>query len=188
MIPLEKKYLIISVIGTHAGEDISQILFNKQKELESKGRTYWLLRSFRAKTLQIQKICEQATKERDSIYCLFINPSRENGARPTTHNSKVKYVSENGNNWRALPKGVKITGKVDRQSTALVLNELYLTSPIPNIDLWKFSEFETDDPLKLQLGASTICCKNIPSKGMQSRYRDVIAFGKLIHPYAVYVK
>ena len=115
--------------------------------------------------------------------------SSKNGARPTTQSMVVKYVSEDSNEWYAIPKSATITGKIDAQSTAIVLDELHLADPLPKIDLWNYSEFGTGSPLKLQLGASTVCCDSTPSNtGMKSHVRDVVAWGKLVYPYAVYVK
>jgi hypothetical protein len=187
---LNKKYHILSVIGSHAGEDVSFIFSRKQAELRDKKRTYWMIKSFKASTLQIQNICKQAAQECEAVNCLFINAAGKNGARPTTHNSGVKHTSKDGKSWDELPEGFTITGKIDAQSTALVLDELQLADPVLEIDLWKYSEFENHKPkpLILQLGASTICCEQIPSEGMKSRFRSIVAWGRLTYPYAVFVK
>ena len=185
---LNKKYLVITVIGPHAGDDVSTIFSKKQKEIDNHGKTYWLLKSFRAKTNQIQNICKKANEDKEDVYCLFIEPSSKDGARPTICNSLVKYISHNGSEWEELPSNVNITGKIDIQSSALVLNGLLLVNPMQIVDLWEYSEFGTDAPLKLQLGASTICCVRKHSEGMKSRFRNVVALGRLAFPYAVLVK
>lgn len=183
-----EKFLIITVVGFHAGEALASIFSRKQKEIQNDGKTYWLLKSFKVKNDQIQEMCKQAKKEHQDVYCLFISASVKNGAKPTLHDSLVKQISEDNIGWAVLPEGIKITGKIDKQTTALVLDELEIvTNPII-IDLWKFSEFLTSNPVKLQLGASTICVINIPSVGMKSRSRNIIAWGKLKFPYAVWVK
>jgi hypothetical protein len=184
---LDNKYIIISVIGSHAGEEISLIFSRKQEELKSRNETYWLVKSFKAKTSQIQNICKQADKERESVYCLFIESSSKNGARPTIHDSKAQYFSVDGKAWTILSEKVKITGKLDLQSTALVLDELKIIPP-QKIDLWNYSDFENKNPVKLQLGASTVCCIKISSKGMLSRFRNVVAVARLKTPYAIWVK
>ena len=187
---LNKKYHLISIIGSHAGEDISFIFDRKQTELRDKNKTYWMLKSFKAETAQIQKLCSHAALEHEDVYCLFINAAAKNGARPTTHNSSVRHISEDDKIWEILPEGFTITGKIDAKSTALVLNELQIADPVLKIDLWQYSEFKdhTPNPIKFQLGASTICSEQIPAESMKSRFRSVLAWGRLTYPYAVFIK
>ena len=90
--------------------------------------------------------------------------------------------------WAKVPKGVRITGKIDARSTALVLDELRVITRPQIFDLWEYSEFNTGNPIRLQLGASTVCCEQSPSVGMHSRYRDIVAIGKLYAPYAVSIR
>lgn len=183
----DKKYLIISVIGSHAGEDITPIFLRKKNEINKNGRTYWLIKSFKARPVQIQEMCKRAESEGEDIYCAFITASAKNGAKPTINNILVKQISENNKEWITLPVDVKITGKIDTQSSALVLSELEIYSKPTTLDLWNYSDTD-NKPIKLQLGASTICCINIPSEGMKSRNRTIAAWGKLKNPYAVWVK
>ncbi len=185
---MNTKYFVITVVGSHAGEDLATIFSRKQKELIDRGKTYWLLKSFKAKTQQIQEFCRKAVQANGDIYVLFIDSSSKHGARPTVHNDPVQHISSNGIVWEQLPRGVNITGKIDSQSSVIVLDKLELMNPDTDIDLWDFSEFETDKPVKLQLGASTICCVRKVSKGMKSRYRKTIAWGRLVYPYSVLVK
>lgn len=184
---LDKKYLIISVVGSHAGEGISPIFLRKKNEIDKNGKTYWLIKSFKARTTQIQKLCQKAESEGEAIYCAFITASAKNGAKPTVSDSLVKHISENNDKWIALPEDVKITGKIDSHSTALVLSELEILGEPLTIDLWNYSDAD-NKPIKLQLGASTVCCINVPSVGMKSRNRIIAAWGKLKSPYAVWVK
>mgnify|MGYP001582450039 FL=1 len=182
-----RKYFLISIVGSHAGEDATTIFSRKQRELKDNGGTYWLLKSFKAKTRQIQSFCKKAEQGGEEIHCLFIDSSSKNGARPTMHNTSVTHISHNGTDWGQLPLNMRMTGKIDLQSSALVLDELELFDKHLDIDLWDFSEFETGGPVELQLGASTVCCIRKPSNGMKSRHRKIIARGKLTYPHAVFV-
>lgn len=184
---LDQKYVVVSVIGSHAGEDISPIFMRKNDEIERNGKTYWLIKSFKARTSQIQELCKQAGKEGEDVYCIFITASSKNGARPTTHEILVQQISENVNEWITLAKDVKITGKIDKQSTALVLSNLEIFNSPVSLDLWDYSELD-GAPVKLQLGASSVCCIRQPSTGMKSRIRNVAGWAKLISPFAVWVK
>lgn len=185
---LHNKYLIISIIGEHAGESIEDIFSRKQKDVDEIGKTYWLIQSHKAKTETVQELSRKAEKEDISAYCLFIEPSQKGGAKPTLHDDPVTHVSSDNQNWNKLPNEIKITGKISRNSTALVFSELTIINNPTTIDLWEYSEFKTDNPVKMMLGASTICCEKRPSSGMKNRYRNVVGIGRLTMPYGVWLK
>jgi hypothetical protein len=92
---MKNSYSIITVIGSHAGEDLANIFLRKQKEITDTGFSYWLIKSFKARTLQIQALCDEASNQGEVVNCYFIEASQKNGAKPTYHNSSVKFVSEN---------------------------------------------------------------------------------------------
>jgi hypothetical protein len=188
---LDKKYVIISIIGSHAGDEISWIFSSKTQELQRNGKTYWLIKSHKARTLQIQEFCEQAKKENEDVYCLFITASTDNGAKKTISKILAKEISENKNDWAVLSDGVEIKGKMDLQSTALVLSKLEVFNTPKKIDLEDYSEVDIKQnilSIKLRQGASTICSIKVPSVGMKSSLRTVVAYGKLVIPYAVWVR
>ncbi len=184
---LDNRYLLISVIGSHAGEDILPIFLRKKEEIIKNGKTYWLIKSFRAKTADIQELGRKAAREGEALICIFIGASAKNGARPTTHDSAAKRISDNGSGWTMLSDDVKITGKIDRQSTAIVFSELEILDKPLTVDLWDYSDLD-GSPVRLQLGASTACAMKRLSAGMKSRTRSIIGWGKLKPPYAVWVE
>lgn len=184
----KSNHALITVVGSHAGESLSAIILRKQKEVQQRAIAYWLFKSFKARTLQVQGLCKEARLQGEVVDCYFIEASQKNGARPTNYDDSVKFISEDAAVWKPLTKECKITGKIDKQSTALVLSDIRLAEDSTTVDLWDYSEFQTGLPVKLQLGASTVCCYKTPSIGMQSRLRRVIATGKLCPPYAVWVK
>ena len=178
-------YLIITIVGSHAGEELKNIFLRKQKDIEKTKKTYWLLKSFKAKTDHIQEFCNLAKKDNQECYCLFIEAGSKNGAKPTINNQLAKEISKDGLLWQKAEH--TITGKVDKQSTALVMSKLTILDKPELFDFWNYSE-PNKVPIKLQLGASTGCCIKRKSKGMVSRYRNIVAIGKLINPYAVWVR
>lgn len=181
-------YLIISIVGSHAGEDLTDIFLRKQKEIEKTGKTYWLIQSYKAKTTQVQNLCREAEIKDTFVYCLFIEPSQKGGAKPTLHDSVVSSVSSNNQDWKIISDGIKVTGKINKNSTALVFDELEILNISTPLDLWEYSEFKTKKPIKVILGASTVCCEKIPSHGMKSRYRKIVGVGRLVHPYGLWLK
>jgi hypothetical protein len=182
------KYVIISVIGSHAGEDISRVFARKQKEIRDTTLSYWLVKSFKARTERVQALCKKAASENESVFCLFIDPASKNGSKPTTHSIEAEYISQDNIDWEKVPKGIKITGKIDQYSTALVFDEIDIMNRPLSFDLQGYVEFETKLPIKLQLGASTICCEQVSSSDTSPRFRNVVAIGKFHPSYAVWIK
>ena len=182
------KYLVISVIGSHAGEGIKAIFDRKKKEVADTGLCYWLIKSFKARTERVQKVCRKAADENEKVFCLFISPSAKNGARPTIHAEIVEEFSEDNKNWAVLPEGIKITGKIDRFSTALVFDDIQILHRPLSFDLSGYSEFETNLSIKFQLGASTVCAESSSVIRTPARFRNVIATGELHPPYAVWLR
>jgi len=96
--------------------------------------------------------------------------------------------------WSEFPKGISpVTGKIDGNAYALVFNELKLVDGV--IDLWDYVDcFNQVKSLEIMRGASTLCAirKNIskiPSqKKIKSRFRRILAVGKLCSPYGVWLK
>lgn len=112
----------------------------------------------------------------------------EGGATPTGTSHAAGLMSEDQRKWVPLPKGIgPVTGRLNG-GTALLLDSLEPCSA--SIDLWRFMEHPGSDPVRFMLGASTACL--VPAAeiaaGMKSRYRRVVAVGRLSKPYAVYLR
>lgn len=185
---MSSKYLILSVIGSHAGEGIKEIFDRKQEEIDKTGKSFWLVQSYKARPEQVQYICKKADELGQPIYCAFINPAQAGGANPTIDSNPANYFSLDSKEWTDIPVGIKTTGKVNRNSTALVFDRLDISGADVEVDLWDYSEFGTNDPVKLILGASTICCEKKPSEGLKSRFRKIVGIGRLVPPYGVWLK
>ncbi|MCD6226864.1 hypothetical protein J7J90_00005 [Candidatus Micrarchaeota archaeon] len=187
---LGNKYLIISVLGHHAGESESEIFRRKKEEIKEVGKSFWLIKSFKARTEHIQDICKIASDENQDVYCVFIQASQKNGAQPTKNNSVAVKFSPDNLNWFDIPRGIKVTGKIDKNTTALVLETLeFINKEDVLIDLWNYSYFlNNHQPIKIMQGASTILCVRKYNIGMKSRYRKIIAIAKLKEPFAVWLK
>ena len=73
------KQCVISVMGGHAGEGVDVIFARKISDIEHTGRTFWLMRSPKAKPPQVQSVCAVIPS-----YAIFVEPATAGGARPTT--------------------------------------------------------------------------------------------------------
>lgn len=68
---------IISVMGDHAGEGIDAIFERKTADIEHIGKTFWLMRSPKARPAQVQGICKTIPS-----HTIFVEPATKGGARP----------------------------------------------------------------------------------------------------------
>jgi len=185
---LKSDRCIISVMGAHAGEGADVIFNRKIADIERTGKTFWLMRSPKARPIQVQDICKPSP-----AYTIFVEPASKGGARPTTNNEAAKEHSADKKIWFQLPKGVgPVTGKIDSSATALVFDRM-TTNVSGTIDLWKYSDFSVEEkPLKFILGCSTVCViqkdmSTHPDR-MKSRYRGIISVAKLTEPYCVWLR
>ncbi|OGZ12600.1 MAG: hypothetical protein A3D67_04310 [Candidatus Lloydbacteria bacterium RIFCSPHIGHO2_02_FULL_51_22] len=185
---VKNPYLIISVIGPHAGEGIAGIFLRKQQEIKNTGKSYWLIQSHKATTQQVQDLCKKAEARGYRAHCVFIEPTQRGGARATSHSQAVKLSSSDNRKWENIPDGIKITGKISKNSTGLVFDVLEVFNPLASFDVWQYSEFGTKEPMKTMLGASTVCCERIYSPGMKKRYREIIGVGRLAPPYGLWLR
>jgi hypothetical protein len=181
-------YLVLSIIGEHAGEGLDKISFRKQEEIKNAGKSFWLMQSYKAKPGMVQNLCAKNEKTNQPVYCLFLHPAQTGGARPTVKDAVANFSSTDSKTWEAIPNGIKVTGKIGPSSSALVFDELVLTGAPLIFDLWNYSEFGSANPIKMMLGASTVCCERRQSQGQRSHLRRVWAVAKLRSPYAVWLK
>ena len=188
------KYVVISVMGPHAGESENEIFNRKIQDIHNidVGLTFWLMKSHRAKPEMVHELCVKANTEKTESYCVFIEASSKGGAVPTKTASSAKSYSKDNLTWVVLPRGLSpVTGKIDKNAYALVFNRLELVTD--SIDLWSYADFfNQNSPLKIIQGASTICAINKDMANdtdkIKSRYRRVIAIGKLCEPFCVYLR
>lgn len=170
--------VILSVMGAHAGEDESAIFARKMGDISSSGQTFWVYGSHSARPDRVQIS--------GSRYVLFLSPASSNGARPTTTSVCASCFSRDKNIWAPLPTVGPVTGKLP--SYAFVMSELSFCAEV--IDLWEYAS--VDSAVRFRLGASTVIANRRDTSTdplrMRSRFRRVVAIGKLVEPFAVWVK
>ena len=59
----KEKFIVISIMGPHAGESEDEIFQRKIDDISKIGLTFWLIRSHQAKPNMVQEICQSAKKE-----------------------------------------------------------------------------------------------------------------------------
>ncbi len=188
----KKEYCIISVMGPHAGESSEEIFKRKISDTYKVGKTFWMIKSFRAKPDMIQKILIMAQNNNLEVKVYFIEASSKGGAIPTKTSESSKYYSQDRIEWESFPIDLsQVTGKIDAGACAVVLDKLELREDI--IDLWDYADlFNQEEPIKIQQGASTVCAiKKDMSKcnnSIKSHIRKTIAVGRLCSPGGVWLK
>jgi hypothetical protein len=185
---LDAPWCVISVIGAHAGEEIDAIFDRKVADCRTAGRTFWVVKSAKARPEQVQELCASGVG-----HVVFVDPATPGGARPTTQAEQATEFSTDRVNWSALPQGIgPVTGQLDGAATALLFNQL-ATDVDGMLDLWRYAEGATPElPVRFKLGQSTICAlqKDMTSHPdrMKSRYRRIVAVGRLVEPYGAWVR
>ena len=144
---------VVSVMGDHAGEGGDAIFDRKKADIERMGKTFWLMRSPKARPAQVQGICKTIP-----AYTIFVEPETKGGARPTTEEDAAKEYSDDGVLWHRLLNGLSpVTGKLDAGATALVF-DMMTTDVSGTLDLWDYGELsDIHKPLRFILGCSTVC-------------------------------
>lgn len=186
-------YSLFSVMGPHAGESSAAILARKIADFRNTGRTFWVVRSHKAKPDMIQSVGATVCGRSGEALCAFLAPSSPRGAVPTKAASAAVEYSADRCAWNPLPDGLTpVTGQLTPITCALVLDQLcLLTSAVVN--LWQYADFfDPERPVRIRQGASTLSVirKNTSTHPdrMKSHIREVIAVGRLVHPFAVWLR
>lgn len=186
-------YSVFSVMGPHAGEDSDAIFERKRDDIRNVGKTFWVIRSNKAKPDMIQEIGSTLRRRSGDPLCAFIAPSAPGGARPTKTSSAASESSADRFAWQALPAGITpVTGLMTPSTCALVFDQLFLQESVV-VDLWQFADFfNSVEPVRIRRGASTVCVvrgnTSTHSVRMKSRRRQVMAVGRLVEPFAVWLR
>jgi len=185
---LNSSQCVISVMGAHAGEGVDAIFHRKIVDIELTGKTFWLMKSPKARPPQVQELCKTNT-----AYTMFIEPATKGGARATTADDVSREYSSDKEFWYRLPDGIgPVTGKLDTSAAALVFDML-TTAVSETLDLWAYGDLlDAQKPLKFILGCSTVCAvrKDMSAHPgrIKSRYRKIVAVARFAQPYCVWLR
>jgi hypothetical protein len=185
---LDAPWFVISVMGAHAGGGADAIFDRKVADCQTAGRTFWVAKSAKARPGQVQELCPTS-----SGHVVFVEPATSGGVRPTTQSERATEYSADRVDWVPLPQGIgPVTDQLDAAAAALVIDRL-VTDVDGMLDLRRYADAATPEkPVRFKLGLSTICAvqKDMaphPDR-MKSRYRRIVAVGRLVEPYCVWVR
>ncbi len=191
---LASEYVILSVMGPHAGEDEAAIYTRKMKEIEDEGFSLWVHSSTAARPEAVKRLCRRAADAHVTPYCLFIEPSSPGGAQPTANDRRAAEYSADKIHWQKVPPGINPTGNIgSKRTVALVFDGMWIVEGRVEVDLWDYSVFESPgEALRIAQGISTICAQKVPSiqdeKRLKSHVRRVTAIGRLKEPYSAWLR
>jgi hypothetical protein len=188
-----QEYNLFSVMGPHAGESSAEIFARKIADVRNAGRSFWVVRSHKAKPDMIQSVGATVCGRSSAALCAFLAPSSSGGAVATKTASAAVEYSADRCKWTPLPRGITpVTGQLAPSTCALVFDQLcLLTSAV--VDLWQYGDFfDPERPVRIRQGASTLCVirRNTSThpERMKSHIREVIAVGRLVKPFAVWLR
>lgn len=192
----EFKYVVISIMGPHAGEAENEIFQRKISDIKAIGRTFWLHKSYSAKPDMVQEICKKAQNEGHDVLCIFIEASQSAAATQTKTADHANEFSSDNTSWSKFSKRLSpVTGKIDSGAYALVFDALRIEHGELKLDLWGYSNFfDPEEPIKIRQRASTLCVlqkdmTRFPiSEKIKSRFRRIVAVGNFCEPYAVWLR
>ena len=174
-----------------AGETEEEILERKIKDINQIGFTFWIYKSNQASPKTVQQFCKKAKTENKKVFCIFIEPSTPNGARPTKINLSAKEFSTDNKKWGKLPKKLgPVTGAINMNVYALKFGNIEKINS--SINLWDYADYLTKKSIKISRGNSTLCAikknTNREIDKMRTPIRRIIAVGRLCKPFCVWVR
>ena len=190
----KSKYVIITVIGPHAGEPLNQIFSRKITDVKKTGKTFWVINSSKASLELIHQMKTNALKENKDIFCIFIEPSQKGGSQDTKQSEQAKEYSEDKKIWQSFDEKISpITGKITTNSYAMIFDELSLVETESKLNLWNYADFDNqNEPIKLNQFRSTFCGiqKNMSDNpnNMKSNLRKIVAVAKIHKAGAVWLR
>ena len=188
-----QEYNLVSVMGSHAGEGCDAIFMRKIGDIRNAGRTFWVIRSHKARPDMVQVIGASARDQSREPLCVFLAPSSPGGAVPTKTASAATEYSVDRFKWQSLPHGISpVTGQITRSTCALVFDQLCLCDSSV-LDLWQYADFfNLGQSVKIRQGASTVGVVRGDTSAhpdrLKSRFRQMMAVGRLTEPFAVWLR
>ena len=171
--------VVFSIVGKHAGEEISEILKRKLTDLAIVGQTFWMVSIDEKVASKINDLIAEG-----ETHVLFLESSGK--ARPAVSEERAEgYIDIDGNENKFSSALSPVTGNINKYAYAFMLSDLTICAPKSyKIDTCFFEDqfLQTEESVKFTLGYSTVPCKKLqcPRHGMKSRERYVTGTAKII--------
>lgn len=186
---LQAKYVVLSVSGPHAGEELDGIVTRKLQDIRDSGRTFWRINSYVAQPDKVQQLARKAPH----VYALFITPARPSRTKPAGNEDTASQYSPDNRRWQPIPAGIgPVTGKL-AGACGLIMDRLERVQQAQQIDLWEYADADdSEEPVEFGQGRAAVCAVKRESgaslNGLESRFRRLIAVGRLVAPFGVWLR
>jgi hypothetical protein len=187
--------IVISVASTE-GETIEDFIKKRIEDVATVGKTFWHIHSQNEEVpIYIHRFCSIGIPKHELssiLYCYFILGS-EHKIKPTTHGFEVATrYSSNLIDWNPLPPELNdVRGRSIKPGAYALVFDQIIKPEHEYLDLWDYADFFKNEPVKITKSHTTICAKK--SDGVQTfatmklNDRKIIARGRLVSPYCVYL-
>ena len=193
--PASLNKFVLSITTNHAGEENQEILRRKINDVTNTGRTFWYYTSANARPDVIQAFVNDILTKNNEPWCVFVAPSNDPPVKAKTHPAASEFslaMPSNTTIWQPLPLGISpVTGKMDLAShpaCALVLDRLGLV-PNAQVNLLEFVQpMRARLPLRFDESSATLCAERTLPPHARSLMREIRLIGRLVHPFAVWLR
>ncbi len=142
-------------MGAHAGESADTIFRRKMVDCELFGRTFWVVKSSKARPEQVRGLCASRPG-----YVIFVEPADAGRGTPNHSGGSPRHeYSPDRINWSLASRVYRASHGIEwmAHATALVF-DLLLTDVDGTIHLWEYADrSDVSRPLRFALGLSTHC-------------------------------
>jgi hypothetical protein len=190
---LRARCVILHVMGPHAGEGSDKIFQRKSEDIRRTGKAFWYCRTTRPPQVQA---AAQFNKARGEPTCvIFIGgPCTQRGRgqrkRDAGQDTNPEHVGtathflagdRDSEDFKPLPPGLQVTGKMDRGAAAMVFDYL---EALPEgeerrIDMAKYTQKSNDR-------ITAWVAERLGSRGGQRRW--IVGVARLLEPYGVWLR
>ena len=179
---LQAKYLILSSVGSHAGENWSTIVARKSADIVKAKHSIWVVNSNAVRADALQAFCT----EHDARYVIFVSRGGNVNAGTSTAHRAQLYSADN-KSWEPLhPDLSHVTGNLNRGTTGFWLDALEEVQG-RNLDLGCFQK-DGDGQILMRFWqyASAYPVQRV-APARDGKYH-ILAVGRLAAPFAVGLK
>ncbi len=180
--------LIFMKVGVHDGEPFEEILERKRREITDTGVSFWGYGGGTCHPLnQVQPFARLKIEEREKIY--LVMEEIESHHAPTM--KVARQYSSDGIIWKPIPKGVEVRGS----RYAIILDEIRAGDL--DLDLSHYvvgygpsrGKMATEY-IKGRVDKGCLQLKQdfIPDETTNEDIKKITHFGKMVDPYAVFVR
>lgn len=182
---ISSEYVFFSIVGSHAGEEIQNILERKENDIRNAGESFWVAKT----TKKDREAIKNIPKGTSLSLVLIESANKGKAAQPTKIAKKAKEFSTEDEYWQPLPPHISaVTGNINNGATAFYCDKYEKGGQV--VDLNDYVKFN-GEPIRFNQFTPTILAKSAKGKktnALKSSKRKVVAILRLKSPCIVHIK